>query len=78
MNFTNSKQATGLAALPPWRSRLLFVLLLCGLISLMVRAAYLQGIHNDFLQKKGDARYGRVININAHRGMITDRHGEPL
>jgi cell division protein FtsI (penicillin-binding protein 3) len=39
---------------------------------------YLQGIHNDFLQQKGDARYGRVVDINAHRGMITDRYGEPL
>ena len=78
MNYANSKQAPGLAALPPWRSRLLFALLLIGLGALMVRAVYLQGIHNDFLQQKGDARYGRVVAISAHRGMITDRHGEPL
>lgn len=64
--------------MPPWRSRLLFVLLLLGLVTLIARALYLQGIHDNFLQKKGDARYGRVININAHRGMIADRHGEPL
>ncbi|MBI5659493.1 MAG: penicillin-binding protein 2 [Nitrosomonadales bacterium] len=71
-------QAPGLAALPPGRSHLLFVLLLLGLSALLVRAAYLQGVHNDFLQQKGDARYGRVVTINAHRGMISDRHGEPL
>ncbi len=78
MNYASSIQMTGLQELPPWRSRLLFVLLLLSLCGLMVRAVYLQGIHNDFLQQKGDARYGRIIDINAHRGMITDRHGEPL
>ena len=78
MNYTSSKQTAGLAALPPWRSRVVLLLLLAGLSGLIARAAYLQGIHNNFLQQKGDARYGRVININAHRGMITDRHGEPL
>ncbi|MDE2117277.1 MAG: penicillin-binding protein 2 [Betaproteobacteria bacterium] len=78
MNYASSMQTTGLKALPPWRSRLLFVLLLLGLCALMARAVYLQGIHNDFLQQKGDARYGRVVDINAHRGMITDRYGEPL
>jgi cell division protein FtsI (penicillin-binding protein 3) len=65
-------------ALPPWRSRVLFIVLLGGLGGLLARGVYLQGIHNDFLQQKGDARYGRVIDINAHRGMISDRHGEPL
>lgn len=78
MNYASSIQITGLKELPPWRSRLLFVLLLLGLCALMARAVYLQGIHNDFLQQKGDARYGRVVDINAHRGMITDRYGEPL
>ena len=78
MNYASSIQTTGLVALPPWRSRLLFVLMLFGLCALAVRAVYLQGIHNDFLQQKGDARSSRVIDISAHRGMITDRHGKPL
>jgi cell division protein FtsI (penicillin-binding protein 3) len=78
MNYVAAIQTTGQIALPAWRSRVLFVLLLAGLGALMVRAVYLQGIHNDFLQQKGDARYGRIIDIHAHRGMITDRHGEPL
>jgi cell division protein FtsI (penicillin-binding protein 3) len=78
MNYTSGIQTTGLVALPPWRSRLLFVALLLGMCGLVARAVYLQGIHNDFLQQKGDARYGRVVDINAHRGMITDRYGEPL
>ncbi len=78
MNYATSKQTPGVAALPPWRSRTLLALLLLSLCALVARAVYLQGIHNDFLQQKGDARYGRVIDIHAHRGMITDRHGEPL
>jgi len=78
MNYASNVQTTGLVALPPWRSRLLFVALLLGLCGLIARSVFLQGIHNDFLQQKGDARYGRVVDINAHRGMITDRYGEPL
>ena len=78
MNYASGIQTTGLVALPPWRSRLLHVALLLGLCGLLARAGYLQGVHNDFLQQKGDARYARTVDINAHRGMITDRHGEPL
>ena len=78
MHHTHGIQTNGQLALPPWRSRVLFILLLAGLGGLFVRGIYLQGIHNDFLQQKGDARYGRVIDINAHRGMISDRYGEPL
>jgi len=64
--------------LPAWRSRLLVVALLLGLLGLAGRAVYLQGMHNGFLQQKGESRYSRVIEMSAHRGMITDRHGEPL
>jgi cell division protein FtsI (penicillin-binding protein 3) len=78
MNYAAGIQTTGLAALPAWRARLLFMLLLLGLCGLVVRAVYLQGIRNDFLQQKGDARYGRTVDIVAHRGMITDRYGDPL
>lgn len=64
--------------LPVWRSRLLGTFILLSFLGLVVRAIYLQGMHNDFLQQKGESRYSRVIEISAHRGMITDRHGEPL
>lgn len=64
--------------LAAWRSFLLFSLLVLGLISLVGRAAYLQGMHNDFLQEKGESRYSRVIEMNADRGMITDRNGQIL
>lgn len=64
--------------LAEWRSRVLLAVLLLWFAGLIVRAVYLQGMHNDFLQQKGESRYSRVIEITAHRGMITDRHGEPL
>jgi cell division protein FtsI (penicillin-binding protein 3) len=53
-------------------------LILLWLLGLVVRSVYLQGLHNDFLRQKGDARVSRVIQINPHRGKVTDRNGEPL
>ena len=71
--------APGMAmTMPGWRSRALLVLLLAGFVVLLARAVYLQGLNSGFLQKKGDARYGRVIKLPATRGMITDRNGEVL
>jgi cell division protein FtsI (penicillin-binding protein 3) len=64
--------------LPVWRARLLLLLVFFGFLVLAARALYLQGLHNDFLQQKGETRYARVIEISAHRGMVTDRNGEPL
>jgi cell division protein FtsI (penicillin-binding protein 3) len=64
--------------LPVWRARLLMLLVFFGFLVLAARAFYLQGLHHDFLQQKGETRYARVIEISAHRGMVTDRNGEPL
>jgi cell division protein FtsI (penicillin-binding protein 3) len=64
--------------LPVWRARLLLLLVFGALVVLAARALYLQGLRNDFLQQKGETRYARVIEMPAHRGMITDRAGEPL
>lgn len=64
--------------LPAWRRRTLLIVVLAGFAVLLGRAVYLQGLHTDFLQQKGDERYGRTIILPAHRGMITDRNGEAL
>jgi cell division protein FtsI (penicillin-binding protein 3) len=64
--------------LPGWRSRVVLLMLLLGFGVLVARAVYLQGLNNDFLQRKGASRYGRVIELPATRGMITDRNREPL
>jgi cell division protein FtsI (penicillin-binding protein 3) len=78
MNYAASAHADVTAILPGWRAIVLFMVMLAGFTGLLGRGVYLQGIHDDFLQKKGDARYSRVIEVSAHRGMISDRNGEPL
>jgi cell division protein FtsI (penicillin-binding protein 3) len=64
--------------LPAWRRRVLLLLILGGFVGLFVRNVYLQSLHKDFLQQKGDARYSRNIVLQAHRGKISDRNGELL
>lgn len=64
--------------LPAWRPRVVLLALLCGSFALVARAAWLQGVNDDFLQAEGASRYARVIEIPATRGKITDRHGTVL
>ncbi len=52
------------------------VLLALGL--LVGRIAILHVVDSPFLQGQGDARTLRTDTLPAHRGMIADRHGEPL
>lgn len=67
--------ATGLSA---WR----YGSMLCGFLLVVVilgwRLVDLQVIDNDFLQRQGDVRTIRVETIDAHRGVVSDRYGEPL
>jgi hypothetical protein len=56
--------------LPAWRSRVLLVLVLGWLAALAGRAFYLQGLHHNFLQQKGESRHMRVLEVSANRGMI--------
>ena len=62
----------------PWRSILLLVAVVIGGITLEGRVLYLQILKKDFLVGQGDDRHLRTVQISAHRGPITDRHGEPL
>ncbi|MFM9836373.1 MAG: peptidoglycan D,D-transpeptidase FtsI family protein [Methylophilaceae bacterium] len=64
--------------LPAWRRRVLLISVLVGFAALLMRGVYLQSMHKDFLQQKGDARYSRTLVLQAHRGKITDRNGELL
>ena len=64
--------------LPAGRARVLMGLLLLWFGVLTARAMYLQVWQNDFLQQEGASRFTRTIELPAHRGMITDRFGEPL
>lgn len=62
----------------PWRLRLVWIVLLPLLLLLMGRLVQLHLFERDFLKHQGDVRTLRVESIQANRGMITDRHGEPL
>ncbi|MDP3609906.1 MAG: penicillin-binding protein 2 [Methylophilus sp.] len=64
--------------LPAWRRRLLLIAVLLGFSGLFARGVYLQSLHKDFLQKKGDARYSRTMTLPAYRGKIVDRNDELL
>ncbi|ROM97191.1 cell division protein [Pseudomonas brassicacearum] len=65
-------------ALFPWRFRVVLGLLGVMVVAIAWRIVDLQVIDRDFLIGQGDARSVRHIPIPAHRGLITDRNGEPL
>ena len=76
MNYANNADLR--LRLEAWRARLMILLLMAAFASLACRALYLQSYKTDFLQQKGEARYGRVIKLLPNRGMVMDRNGEPL
>ena len=65
-------------ALYPWRFRLVLLVLALMVGAIAWRIVDLQVFDQRFLQAHGDARSVRHIPIPAHRGLITDRNGEPL
>ncbi|GAB3371959.1 penicillin-binding transpeptidase domain-containing protein [Spongiibacter taiwanensis] len=70
------------APISPWRFRLVAVALAALALVLVWRTLTLQVLDVDrgyrFLQGQGNARTNRTEVIPAHRGMISDRNGEPL
>ncbi|WP_145137550.1 peptidoglycan D,D-transpeptidase FtsI family protein [Pseudomonas duriflava] len=62
----------------PWRFRLVVGLLAVMAGAIGWRIIDLHVIDREFLKGQGDARSVRTIPIAAHRGLITDRNGEPL
>jgi cell division protein FtsI (penicillin-binding protein 3) len=61
-----------------WRGILLLGCFAVAAATLEARVLYLQLIDNEFLAAQGNDRHVRTVEISAHRGAITDRHGEPL
>ncbi|HTS86663.1 MAG TPA: penicillin-binding protein 2 [Usitatibacter sp.] len=61
-----------------WRSRFVLVMIIAGFVTLVGRAFYLQAVQTDFLQAKGEARYGRMLDLPASRGSVFDRNGKAL
>ena len=68
-----------LAVRPPvWRSRVVLFVLFAAFAGLAARALWLQGLSTQFLQKQGEIRYARTLDLPATRGKITDRDGQVL
>lgn len=61
-----------------WRSALLLVGFAAAALALEGRILYLQVVDKDFLAEQANDRHLRTRQISAHRGSLTDRHGEPL
>jgi len=61
-----------------YRMFVVIALIALAIAMLVWRAFDLHILDHAFLQGQGDARYLRAVPIATHRGMITDRNGEPL
>lgn len=61
-----------------WRLNLVRLMFIVVVIALAWRLADIQILNTDFLRNQGDARHLRTVPVAAHRGMVLDRHGEPL
>ena len=61
--------------LPAYRSKLVMLMIALAFIALVARAVYLQVITNEFLQRQGEVRYGRTVELPASRGKMLDRNG---
>ena len=63
---------------PAWRPAFILAVFVLLAAVLGARAVHLQLLEREFLVGQAHARHLRVAEIPAHRGMITDRFGEPL
>jgi len=63
-------------------SRWRFITVQIGLLILLSvtvwRVVFLQVMQKDFLISEGTSRWQRIEVVNAPRGMLTDRYGEPM
>ena len=73
-----SKNPVLAVRLPVWRSRVVLFVLFAAFAALAGRAIWLQGVSTAFLQKQGEIRYARTLELPATRGKITDRNGQVL
>ncbi|WP_372982537.1 peptidoglycan D,D-transpeptidase FtsI family protein [Marinobacter sediminum] len=71
----SQRLASGLKA---WRYGSVLGVFLLVIVALGWRLVDLHVVDNDFLRKQGDVRTIRVESIDAHRGVVSDRYGEPL
>lgn len=61
-----------------WRFYFVQTVLAALLLVVVWRVVSLQVLDKDFLIDQGTSRWQRIEVVNAPRGMLTDRHGEPV
>jgi len=76
--MSRNKKRQTLNHVGAWRLYLVRVVFVSLILGLAWRLADIQVLNPEFLRNQGDARHVRHVPIPAHRGMILDRHGEPL
>ncbi len=64
--------------LPAWRSQVVMLMVAIAFVALAARAVWLQVFSQNFLQKQGEMRYAKTIELPASRGKIFDRNGVVL
>ena len=60
--------------LPAYRSHMVMAVIAAAFVALAARAVYLQVFSQDFLQRQGESRYGRTLDLPASRGEVRDRN----
>ncbi|MGB0466947.1 MAG: peptidoglycan D,D-transpeptidase FtsI family protein [Pontibacterium sp.] len=73
-----SEEQKGMQVSKGWRLGLMLGILAVILLAICLKMILLYVQDQVFLQDQGDARSLRVVQIPAHRGMISDRNGDPL
>jgi len=61
-----------------WRRQAALGLMAVFAVAVLGRAFYLQVVENDFLTRQGNIRQVRTVVLQANRGAVRDRNGEPL
>ena len=61
-----------------WRRQAALGLMAVFAVAVLGRAFYLQVVENDFLTREGNKRQVRTVALQANRGAVRDRNGEPL
>ncbi len=61
-----------------WRRQAALGLMGVFALAVLTRAFYLQVVENDFLTREGNKRQVRTVVLQADRGAVRDRNGEPL
>ena len=74
----SASQSRLAAALGAWRYGSVLAVFLVVIGAIGWRLVDLHVVDQAFLREQGDVRTIRVDSIDAHRGMVTDRHGESL